>query len=198
MDPVLFSLFSVVLGYLIIIYFVRDAVIEYPAANAKKAFCVSCMDLRFVQVTTRFVHALYGHNAVDYYISPGPALSLGKSTGMSSGVEPIQNTLTNALLIDSASVKVDTELYSSFIKARKISKIVNDTEDLLLIEHENCGYYAAVADISNPDSSDLATLKASQIANLLTTKTRLMTDNGSLFARVRCFFVDLNGKFTEY
>jgi len=171
----------------------------YPPNSALKAFSVSCMDLRYVKTNNAFLRRTYGYNAYDSYVSPGPAASLGKSNNLQNG-GVLGKILTDALLVDvpAATVKVDTTFYDAFIRARTISKIVNITEELVLMEHEDCGYYNALSGVSKLDP---VTMKASQIANLKTVRIQLLRDHGpsqdQLFDSIKMYWVSIYGEVVE-
>jgi hypothetical protein len=167
-----------------------------PDPGTLVAFSVSCMDLRFVQTNNAFLRRTYGYNAYDSFVCPGPAASLGKSVGLNNG-GILGKTLLNALLVDSPTDLVDSTFYNSFIRARTISKLVNTTEELVIMEHEQCGYYDALAGVTlEPD-----VMKASQIANLRTVRLQLLRDHGpsvdQLFDSIKMYWVSIFGEVFE-
>jgi hypothetical protein len=90
---------------------------------------------------------------------------------------------------------VDPTFYDAFLRARLISDRVNATETLVLMEHENCGYYTALAG----GTLSASMMRASQISNLRCVKAQLLRDEPELFAEggIRLFWVSLQAEIVE-
>lgn len=200
MIPVV-SLVALFLGLSVVIVFVLVAgksLLTNPPNGTTIAFAVNCMDLRFVKTTHSFLRGKYGYNAYDSFVAPGPAASLGKTTNRvtqtNTNLYPLGVTVANALLLDGQNAAiVDPVFYNAFIRAATISKLVNTSEVLVLVEHEDCGYYTALAGGTVP-----ASYKDSQLANLRTVKIQLLRDQAPLFTNgIKLYWVSLHGDIEE-
>jgi len=181
-----------------LIFIIATSGIKYPLTYSTASpigLGVTCMDLRFAETNHLFLRQKYGTHSYDNFVVPGPALALGKSINVSgpttSSVDPEINTLLYAKLVDgTGATLVDETFYNAFIKAFQISAIVNDSEELVLIEHEDCGYYNAVAAGS---FNSTHTMKQSQLANLATVRAQLSDDWTIPESRIKCYWIGLDG-----
>jgi len=207
---IIVGLSALVIGFLV---YIQINPIKYPLAyppsGKKIAFGVTCMDLRFSETQHRFLRKTYGQNTFDSFVVPGPALALGRSTGLvtTSGTFPdprlpgLRNARLDSTLVEGSYTGdlVDVDFYNAFKNAFAISAVVNASEELVLIEHENCGYYYAVAarDDNSEDPMTAQTIKESQFANLALVRDQLALDLGIPDTRIKCYWVSLKGLFVE-
>jgi hypothetical protein len=94
---------------------------QYPLGGVQRAFCTSCIDMRFVDESNSFFQARYGDNAYDSYVVPGPALALYSVSG---GL-------------------FASDFRLAWTRALSISMLVNSSEVVTLLDHEYCGYFRA-------------------------------------------------------
>ena len=200
-SAVFFALFLGLAVIIVVIIARGPRTLEYPT-NRPIAFSVSCMDLRFVKTNNDFLRRTYGYNAYDSFVCPGPAASLGKSLNITTG-GGLGNVLTNAQLVESTAVplpgpptykNVDQVFYDAFIRARTISDQVNESEQVVLMEHENCGYYVALAG----GTLSATQMRISQLNNLRIVKAQLLRDHPSLFTGgIKLYWVSLKAEIVE-
>lgn len=198
---IFFSLFLGLAVLVVVIITRGPGTLEY-GTNRPLAFSASCMDLRFVKTNNDFLRRTYGYNAYDSFVCPGPAASLGKSLNITSGGD-LGNTLANAQLVESTAnplpspptyKNVDQVFYDAFIRARTISDQVNESEQVVLMEHEDCGYYKALAG----GTLSATQMRISQLNNLRIVKAQLLRDRPSLFTGgIKLYWVSLQSEIVE-
>ena len=94
---------------------------DYPPAGTVRAFCTSCVDLRFVDTEMAAFENEFGVNSFDIFVAPGPSLALASNS--------------TALFA--------TEFATAWDRGLSVSQMVNGTSVAVLCDHENCGYFSA-------------------------------------------------------
>ncbi len=151
---------------------------DYPPATTRRAFCTTCIDLRFVDTKISFLNDEFGLHSYDIFATPGPSLALS---------DPLDATDPQHALLPG--------YVSSFSNAWRsgleISQAVNSTTQVALLDHENCGFFNLYTGYEN---GDYATKKAIQFAQMSKTINHLRTVTTPQYPTLYYgYWVGLNG-----
>ncbi len=92
-------------------------------SNNKVAYATNCIDLRFIDESHTFLEKMFGKNSYESFVVPGPSLALYTKT------------------VDNNKVKLDDDFYKAWIKGLYFARKLHNAEFIVLIDHEDCGYY---------------------------------------------------------
>jgi hypothetical protein len=150
---------------------------EYPPAGTRRAFCTTCIDLRFVDTKITFLNNEFGIHSYDIFAAPGPSLALSDPA---DATDPQHAALPGYV----------SSFSNAWRSGLEISQAVNSTTQVALLDHENCGFFNLYNGYLD---GDYATKKAIQFAQMSKTINYLKTAT-TLYPTVYYgYWVGLNG-----
>ena len=150
---------------------------SYPSDSTRRAFCTTCIDLRFVDTKVSFLNKEFGLHSYDIFSAPGPSFALSNPADVTP---PVHDALPG--------------FASSFSNAWRsglaISQAVNSTTQVVLLDHENCGFYNLY---TGYEAGDYATKKAIQFAQMSKTLNYIKSVPTQYSTLYHGYWVGLNG-----
>jgi len=95
-----------------------------------KVFATTCIDLRFIDEEQGFLTKIYGRDLYDSFVLPGVGLALYDKYWQHDILE------TGNL--------IDVGYYNSWWKTALIAKALHGIKTIVVIDHEECGYYKRI------------------------------------------------------
>lgn len=177
MEVVLFA--TLVALVILIVRTFKDTVLPaYPPSSTRRAFCTTCIDLRFVDTKVKFLNNEFGLHSYDIFAAPGPSLALSDPTDLT---DPVHSALPGYA----------SSFSNAWRSGLEISQAVNSTTQVVLLDHENCGFFNLYAGY---EDGDYATKKAIQFAQMSKTLNYLNTTLVPQYTTLyHGYWVGLNG-----
>lgn len=155
---------------------------SYPPAGARRAFCTTCIDLRFVETEFAFLDTEFGLHSYDIFAAPGPSYALSDPSLLVGFTHGVNTPIPKPPFADA--------FHDAWQRGLSVSQLVNTTSQVALVDHENCGYYNFYPGYQD---GDYATRKYIQFQQMSTTLNYLKTLPTQYETEYVGYWVGLNG-----